>query len=235
MITNLDNIQAELDERLNTERSPIRRTETVINERKVINTSNYNSNNNMTNNNNSNNKIIKNKADSKDKNNNATEPNPSINVQKSTNLHIIQIPLQKNNQTSPEKTSQLPQVNKNVYNTNKIINSKGLNIIPIKSNLNMMTSNYNSNNKEDIKLDKLSPKVLNTNKMTGLNSNYNTNLSPKNGIFMQNSKIVTSTTKMINEMRLTNEIKANYKSPSPSRGTNTTTTRYLKKSPEIRK
>lgn len=98
-----------------------------------------------------------------------------------------------------------------------------------------MTSNYNSYNKEDNKLDRLSPKIINVNKPIGLNNNYNTNISPKNGIFVPNQKIVTTTTRMINEMRLTNEIKTSYKSPSPSRGTNTTTTKYLKRSPDIRK
>jgi hypothetical protein len=177
-----------------------------------------------------------NTANSKEKNYYATEAtNTNINQSKS-NLHVIQIPLQKTNQTSPERTGQIPQVNKNTYNTNKIVNSKGLNIIPIKSNLNMITSNYNSNNnKEDNKLEKLSPKVFTTTKMAALNSNYNSNVSPKNGVFMQNSKVIASNTKILNEVRLPNDIKTSYKSPSPSRGTNTTTTRYLKKSPDIRK
>jgi hypothetical protein len=149
-------------------------------------------------------------------------------------MHVIQIPIQKANQNSPEKNTQIPQPSKTNLVSNKIVNSKGLNIIPIKSNLNIMTSNYNSN-KEDNKLEKLSPKILTTTKLAGLNSNYNSNVSPKNGIFMQNTKVLTNSVKNMNEMRVTNEIKGAYKSPSPSRGTNTTTTRYLKKSPEIKK
>jgi hypothetical protein len=177
-----------------------------------------------------------NNATSKEKNHNATElTNTNMNPSKS-NLHVIQIPLQKNNQNSPERAGQIPQVNKNTYNTNKIVNSKGLNIIPIKNNLNMMNSNYNSsNNKDDNKLEKLSPKGFTTSKISGLNNNFNSNLSPKNGILTQNSKILTSNAKNLNELRLPNDIKTSYKSPSPSRGTNTTTTRYLKKSPDIRK
>ena len=100
----------------------------------------------------------------------------------------------------------------------------------------MMNSNYNSsNNKDDNKLEKLSPKGFTTSKISGLNNNFNSNLSPKNGILTQNSKILTSNAKNLNELRLPNDIKTSYKSPSPSRGTNTTTTRYLKKSPDIRK
>jgi hypothetical protein len=217
-----------LDERLTTERSenPMKKNESVLNEKKIPNISNYNSNNNL----------VTNKSNiSKEKTNYATESAAAnSNIQKST-LHVIQIPMQKNNQNSPEKNSQIPQVNKNSYNTNKLVNNKGLNIIPIKSNLNIMTSNYNStSNKDDVKLEKLSPKIFTGTKLAGLN-NYNTNLSPKNEILSQNSKVTTSTTKNFNDMRFNNEIKGLYKSPSPSRGTNTTTTRYLKKSPEIKK
>jgi len=149
-------------------------------------------------------------------------------------MHVIQIPIQKTNQNSPEKNTQILQPSKTNLVSNKIVNSKGLNIIPIKSNLNIMTSNYNTN-KEDTKLEKLSPKILTTTKLAGLNNNYNSNLSPKNGIFMQNTKVLTNSVKNMIEMRVTNDIKGSYKSPSPSRGTNTTTTRYLKKSPEIKK
>ena len=177
-----------------------------------------------------------NNATSKEKNNNALElTNTNMNPSKSI-LHVIQIPIQKNNLNSPERAGQNSQINKNTYNTNKIVNSKGLNIIPIKSNLNMINNNYNTNlNKDDNKLEKLSPKLFTTSKISCLNNNFNSNLSPKNGIVTQNSKIVTSNTKNLNELRLPNDVKASYKSPSPSRGTNTTTTRYLKKSPDIRK
>ena len=163
----------------------------------------------------------------------ATE-STTTSINSKSNMHVIQIPIQKTNTTSPEKNTQLPQVSKTNLATNKIVNSKGLNIIPIKNNLNMMTSNYNSN-KDDNKLERLSPKILTTTKLAGLNSNYNSNLSPKNGIFTQNTKVLTTSTKNMNEMRVTNEIKGSYKSPSPSRGTNTTTTKYLKKSPELKK
>jgi hypothetical protein len=107
-----------------------------------------------------------------------------------------------------------------------ISTSKGLNIIPLK-NLNL--NNNNVTNSGD-KSDRLSPKNL-SNSKTVLNNI--SNLSPRNNIG-SNIKL-PSTTKHSQENKINFEVKTTYKSPSPNRGTNSTTSKYLKKSPEIKK
>jgi hypothetical protein len=89
---------------------------------------------------------------------------------------------------------------------------KGVNIIPLKS-LNKELNN-----------DKFSPRGVSSKSPTNI-----INIS-KTGT---GNKIPQST--RTNDNRFVLETKASYKSPSPNRGTNSTSNKYLKKSPEIKK
>lgn len=82
-------------------------------------------------------------------------------------------------------------------------------------------------------------KELTTEKFSPRNI-INTGKSPTNIISSAKLGVATSGNKFTqpikaNENRFNLETKASYKSPSPNRGTNSASNRYLKKSPEIKK
>lgn len=89
---------------------------------------------------------------------------------------------------------------------------KGVNIIPLK--------NFN----RDLTSEKFSPRVVTNKSPTNMN-----NISKTSG----GSKLPQSSRPNDNKFGL--ESKTSYKSPSPNRGTNSVSNKYLKKSPEIKK
>lgn len=130
------------------------------------------------------------------------------------------------NQNNQEKNLNSPNTKKNINSkTNDKSgnisngNSKGINIIPLKTLQDSNDKNFQNN---------VTKNTSNTNQ-----PNLN-NLSPRLNTANISSKLA-STTKHSNENKIKFDVKFQHKSPSPNRVTNTNSTKYLKKSPEIKK
>lgn len=146
-----------------------------------------------------------------------TQSNISDSNSKS-GVNVIQL---NSNSNLQSRTSKSPEMKNNNENKIKVISgvgaNKGINVIPIK---NFHAQSDNKNN------DKLSPRTSANKVTTGIG-----NISPRT----QQGNKIPQTTKNVHETKIQFDIKNSYKSPSPNRGTNSTSTRYLKKSPEIKK
>lgn len=148
--------------------------------------------------------------------NTTTTTKPNVNV-----ININTSGLQQRTSKSPElknsqPTNQPDNTGDKIKQKNTSTTGKGLNIIPIKS----LHNNGNVNEKIS---PKGSGKKINIANLTG-------NISPRSGFGNK-----PQTTKNANDNRIHFDMKTNYKSPSPNRGTNSTSTKYLKKSPELKK
>jgi hypothetical protein len=124
------------------------------------------------------------------------------------NLNVIQL-----GKETKHTTSKSPETKYTLSEKNKIP-SKGMNIIPVKQ----FTTG-----------DKVSPRSITTKTAT----NFGASSSPKG---VSALKFPQSTKTNANETRTQFEIKSSsYKSPSPNKGVISTSSKFLKKSPEVKK
>ena len=127
------------------------------------------------------------------------------------NLNVIQL-----GKETKHTTSKSPETKYTLSDKNKIP-SKGMNIIPVKQ----FTTG-----------DKVSPRNITTKTAT----NFGASSSPKGVNALKFPQSTQSTKSNTNETRTQFEIKSSsYKSPSPNKGVNSTSSKFLKKSPEVKK